>query len=208
MITNFLTKVTIASIGAVLVLGSSSFIGVESAQAANLVGPLNNLQGIDDLVVGDTVYDVRFRTGSFNSTFDNPAGAKPLPTFLDDAPGAIAAVNAINTFFNSVNFGDNFGPPRDGILGNVSTQYLVPFLADTSNNGDVSSKRGLYPASVVGDWTLGSDLIDERNASQTPSYVEFINGRAVPTPALLPGLFALGAGALRKRKQQAASAIA
>jgi hypothetical protein len=30
----------------------------------------------------------------------------------------------------------------------------------------------------------------------------------VPTPALLPGLFALGAGALRKRKQQTASAIA
>ncbi len=30
----------------------------------------------------------------------------------------------------------------------------------------------------------------------------------IPTPALLPGLFALGAGALRKRKQQTAGAIA
>jgi hypothetical protein len=206
MFTKSLLKISVAAVG---VAASGVFLSdMQAAQAASLVGPLNNLQGIDGLVVGGTVYDVKFRPGSFNSTFDNPAGAKPLPTFLNDAPGAIAAVNAINAFFNSVNFGDNFGPPRDGILGNVSTQYLVPFLASTLNNGNVTSKRGIYPASSVGDWTLGTDLTDQRNASQTPSYVEFTNGRAVPTPALLPGLFALGAGALRKRKQQTAGAIA
>jgi hypothetical protein len=204
MFTKTLSKISVTAIG---IAGASSLmgLGVESAQAANLVGPLNNLQGIDGLIVGGTIYDVNFRPGGFNSTFDNPAGAKPLPTFLNDAPGAITAVNAINAFFNSVNFGD---VASNGILGNGSKQYLIPFLADTSNNGNVTSKVGTYPAIGVGDWTLGSDLTDQRNASQTPSYVEFTNGRAVPTPALLPGLFALGAGALRKRKQQLAGAIA
>jgi hypothetical protein len=206
MITNFLTKISVVAVGAT---ASGLFLlDVQAAQAAALVGPPNNLQGIDGLVVGGTVYDVKFRPGSFNSTFDNPAGAKPLPTFLNDAPGAIAAVNAINTFFNSVNFGDNFGPPRNGILGNVSTQYLVPFLADTANNGNVTSKLGLYPLNAVGNWTLGSDFAAQRNASQTPSYAEFTNARPTPTPALLPGLLALGASALRKRKQQTEGAIA
>jgi hypothetical protein len=203
MFTQSLLKSTIAL--STLATAGMLLGAVDAAQAASLQGPLNNLQGITDLVVGDTIYDVQFRPGSFNSTFDNPAGAKPLPTFLNNEAGATAAVNAINAFFNSVNFGDNFGPPRDGILGNVSTAYIIPFLADTSNNGNVTSKQGVYPSSSVGDWSLGANFTDQRNASQTPSYVEFTNGRPVPTPALLPGLVGLGATAWRKRKQQAAA---
>lgn len=195
---------TLATIGvSTLTVSTGVLLGSwEAAQAAALVGPLNNLQGIDALQIGDTVYDIRFRSGSFNSTFDNPAGAKPLPTFLGNESGATAAVNAINAFFNSVNFGDNAGPPADGILGNVSPQYLIPFLADTLNNGNVTSKVGVYSS---GNWILGSNLLDQRNASQTASYVEFTNARAIPTPALLPGVIGVGLGLLRKRQQLAKS---
>ena len=193
---------TLATIGfSALTVSTGTLLGSwEAAQAAALDGPLNNLQGINELQIGDTIYDIRFRPGGFNSTFDNPAGAKPLPTFLNNEAGATAAVNAINAFFNSVNFGDVAG---NGILGNVSTQYLIPFLADIAQNGNVTSKVGVYSG---GNWTLGSsDLIHARNASQTPSYVEFINARAIPTPALLPGVIGVGLGLLRKRQQLAKS---
>jgi hypothetical protein len=198
MITRFLTKVSVAAVVAVSVVGASSFlgIGVESAQAASLVGPLNDLEGIEDLVVGSTVYDVEFAPGTYNSAFGTP-------TFLNDQPGAIAAVNAINTFFNSVNFGDNFGPPRDGILGNRSRRYLVPYLV-AGDGVAVTSKLGFYPTALVGNWTLGRDFVSEKDDAQVPSYAVFTKSRKVPTPALLPGLFALGVGALRKRKQRLA----
>jgi hypothetical protein len=202
MITRFLTKVSVAAVVAVSVVGASSFlgIGVESAQAASLVGPLNDLEGIEDLVVGSTVYDVEFAPGTYDSAFGTP-------TFLNDQPGAIAAVNAINTFFNSVNFGDNFGPPRDGILGNLSRRYLVPYLV-AGDGVLVTSKFGFYSRASMNSWILGRDFASEKDDARVPSYAVFTNSRKVPTPALLPGLFALGVGALRKRKQQTAGAIA
>lgn len=183
-----------AAAAAGVLLGS-----LEAAQAAALFGPRNNLQGIDGLQIGDTIYDVRFNSGSFNSIFKLPgdSGSQTVPTFFGNQTGANSAVNAINAFFNSaaINFGDLSG---DGILGNVSTQYIIPFAAQASNNGFVDSALGIYQGT---SWTLGSVFTAQRNASQTPSYVEFINSRPVPTPALLPGLIGLGWTALRKRKK-------
>ena len=184
------------------VVASSILVTAEISQAASLQGPNQNLQGINDLQIGSFLVDVGFASGSFNSAY-GPNANSPVPRFLNDAAGATTAVNAINAFFNSVGFGDQVGPPgpTDGIQGSNSDQYLIPFFLD--NSGGFTAKRGRYNSS---DWASVSDFSASSNApaNQTPSFAVFSNARAVPTPALLPGILGFGMSIVRKRKKQRA----
>ncbi len=84
--------------------------------------------GIDDLAVGDKVYDVSFVYGSYADVFSASA-----PTFLNDESGASLAGTAILNFMKA-----QAVMPR---LSNSSWDVLVPFLLE---NGGTTYKSKSY----------------------------------------------------------------
>jgi hypothetical protein len=246
MITNFLTKVTIAAIGAVSVLG----VGIESASAlsitdnfvqANTIPGYNEFLTIQETGRADGVEE-GFNTGAPNSGLfaDTQPGANTTALQLSQVP----LVGGFRQFIlNSSETQRNDGPA-------VTIDYLKIFISNIANlTGDnFDSTNRIFPGpftvlvdSLASPYTYNSNgglgevdqliSVDESlftaagaSLSANPYvylYAQFSgidNGQEefavagvsndIPTPALLPGLFALGAGALRKRKQRLASAIA
>jgi hypothetical protein len=125
-----------------------------------------------------------------------------LKIFLSDTANLTASQ------FDSVN--RNFGALAV-LVDSLSTPYTynsngglgtVDQLIAVSEASFTAARSGLSANPYVYLYAQFSGVDD----GQEEFAVAGIN--PVPTPALLPGLFALGAGALRKRKQQTAGAIA
>jgi hypothetical protein len=256
MITNFLTKVTIAAIGIV----GTSVLGVQSASALSLTNA--NDSGV---ATGTPALPQAF----FQQTSSSGAGTGALNSFLRlQAPGG---PNNTETGYNTdnrpVQFNENTDPnfTRSLLLSSIPQVTLSgvvyrEFVLDLNEPGggqssiDLTALRIFQSAAAnptpfpftgvanaiynltetvfMNDLNSGSGSIDYAvyipnsffNADPYVTlYSTFENAQGgfeewavnkgaadnqVPTPALLPGLFALGAGALRKRKQRLVGAIA
>jgi hypothetical protein len=255
MITNFLTKVTIASIGIV----STSVLGVQSSSALSLT-TANSSGFVSGIPTSNQAF--------FQQTSSSGAGTGALNSFLRlQAPGG---PNNTETGYNTdnrpVEFNENTDPFTRSLLLSSIPQVTLSgvvyreFVLDLNEPGggqssiDLTALRIFQSAAAnptpfpftgvanaiynltetvfMNDLNSGSGSIDYAvyipnsffNADPYVTlYSTFENAQGgfeewavnkgaadnqVPTPALLPGLFALGAGALRKRKQQAANAIA
>lgn len=98
----------------------------------------------------------------------------PVPTFLNIAPDLLFDLLSATVLVGNKN--GNFRPVDVDLFGNF-----------TNSEGSILG-QGLLTAQLR--WT---------NTSERRSYS--ISAEAVPTPALLPGLMAMGAAALRKRRE-------
>jgi hypothetical protein len=83
------------------------------SQAATLVVTIGGVTGIDDLFVGNTIYDVTFVNDSYNNVY-----ASTPPTFLGDPTDAAQATTAIATTLNSLSV---------ALVVGGATLILVPF---------------------------------------------------------------------------------
>jgi hypothetical protein len=206
MITNFLTKVTIASIGTVAVLGGfSASVHAATVSGVDIKFP-GPSSGTIDLDNGIVVVKESF--GNFGNI------EKQLDVRNDNLIGNqtfnITATNNTDSAWDSFVFnlvgGGGVTSFNQGFTA-ISDKFSVAGFTDAStkltfSNGIVSPLQTVNFQFAVNIPDIGGNKpgfgIQER-----PS-----KGDDIPTPALLPGLFALGVGTLRKRKQQAASAIA
>jgi hypothetical protein len=230
MITNFLTKVTIASIGAVAMLGAAATI---SHAATFTEAPDEAGETLGTALSAGTVGTgslTQFINGQFD-TRANPSGTPPYNDVVDLFKITLASnsiltaetLNPGNAPASRINdpvlflfdmTGKFLARNNDSALGGNGLQALL--TSSPLNAG--MYYLGITPWSVnplldsndiLTGWSgaigfTNNDDLDQKNIN----YRIQLGVDAVPTPALLPGLFALGAGALRKRKQQLAGAIA
>jgi Bacterial pre-peptidase C-terminal domain len=193
MITNFLTKVTIASIGAIALIGTLASNG----QAASIIQENNVSPGGD---AGSTLLTATDLTASLVDRID---GQLDTSTDVD-----LYKIYIPGTGFSAATTGNPTGSINDSILRLLDFSGAVILLNDDVSATDTLS-RVSSSAITAGAYFLEVSGKNMRNQGQT--YKVKVDGAGtvpVPTPALLPGLLVLGAGAKRKRKQQAASAIA
>lgn len=183
---------------------------VDSAAAAALVTnngqPTGTVIGINELQIGDFFYDVSFDRANFNSLFGDPTDNNPpftAPTFWLNQSGAEAAVAAINQFLTAQGQFTTTQSGTNSFLGNQLEYFIGYNFTDVTgpgNNDLVSTVRGQFANSVWNSTSGVQNLIRGGGESQF-IYAVFDNARAVPTPALLPGLIGMGIAALRKKKQ-------
>jgi hypothetical protein len=239
MITNFVTKISVAAVSTVVLLGAFStsahaaILGEytfeappnpASPNATNVVPGLTFTpfeyvgSGSDNFPVGynpanppqnnggksfsansfspDAVIDVN--NSDSDDYFSFQITAAPSNSFSLNALQFVTQPNgnAAPTNIQLRSSLDNFMATLfDGVLGpkNVWTSLNIPL----NLNGLTDITFRLYP--------YGEN--NNNGAKNLDIDAIVVQGDAVPTPALLPGLFALGAGALRKRKQQTAGAL-
>ncbi len=189
MITNFLTKVTVGAIGAIGALG----ILASEGHAASIIQ-----ENPGD--AGGTILDFRDLT---TTAIDRIDGQLDTNSDID-----LYKIYIPGTSFSATTDGPPTGSINDSILRLLNSTGGQVLL-----NDDISSSNPLSLISstsiTAGNYFLEVSGKNIRNQGQTYKVkVEGAGTVPVPTPALLPGLFALGAGALRKRKQRVAGAIA
>jgi hypothetical protein len=193
MFTKSLLKISVATIGAITLVGTLA----PSGQAATIVQENNVSPG------GDAGSTLATATDLTTTLFDRIDGQLDTNSDVD-----LYKIYIPGTSFSATTNGPPTGSINDSILRLLnSSGGLVLF------NDDISSSNALSTISsnaiAAGSYFL--EVSGKNIANQGQTYKVKVDGVGtvpVPTPALLPGLFALGAGALRKRKQQTAGAIA
>ena len=147
--------------------------------------------------LGNTSADFKPIFGAVNDNgFGNILIGASTGDFLTASPtvGVIKDLSAIPLLQSN---------PADDIANFItfnSYSFKLSSISYFSNN----NARGYNLLGAFSDGTVGSGSITTQLASGTTFYSG--NLTAVPTPALLPGLLALGAGVLRKRKADAVEA--
>jgi hypothetical protein len=196
MITNFLTKISVATIGAVALIGTLA----PNAQAAIIQE--NNLSSGGD-------------AGSILGTATDLTAL--LVDRIDGQLDTNSDVDLYKIYIPTLALGDSFSATTDGPPTGSINDSILRLLDSTGVqvllNDDIS---GTNPLSTISSnaITAGSYFLEvsgKNIRNQGQSYKVKVAGAGtvpVPTPALLPGLVALGAGALRKRKQRLVGAIA
>ncbi|KAM3112589.1 PTPA-CTERM sorting domain-containing protein [Phormidesmis sp. 146-33] len=156
----------------------------------SLTNPLNNA------ISGQGIGVDGGNTGSFLNANIASVLVSPLPSIKDLALTGSAPTLTFNGLIS------NFISGLDLSLGGLRTTPvffdLTQFIYNTGN-GD-ATVAGIFrtsTSSIAATGLFTSQLPGVTRSSYSLSLT------AVPTPALLPGLLALGAGVLRKRKQQA-----
>jgi hypothetical protein len=222
----FIQKSIVATVGAVAMLGATAGAGhafsidepdggdfgelvpapfVGSTTGADFLNGFINVGGDADLYVFNVGAESIFDAAVFGR------GQTPLvdsQLFLFDGTGkALKANDDIST---------NRLSRISGITLNAGTYFLgiSGFDYDPRNaNGDYlfnNTFTGIgdpvVANPILASWNLRSALGGVNNSGAGGGYQIRINTQAVPSPALLPGLAALGFSAIRKRKAKAAVA--
>ncbi len=208
---------------AALALASASVLAsANSAQALSVyyspTGSNIDSDGIPDIVTlpGSTVsFDVFMETFGIPNAPSDP-GVSAIEYLLN---WDVAELELTNTAFFSPLYLNSVLNPPEPIPGAVSyaqtgfgsvapwtanvklATFSFKVLAGLTNDGAVDFSTDLTKVSKFGGGTFADSLI-----SAQIQKVEVQGATAVPTPALLPGLAALGFGAIRKRKAKAAVA--
>jgi hypothetical protein len=113
------------------------------------------------------------------------------------APGFNANYSATSSFLTNFQYqGQN--AVFNLLAGNNVLQNFNPiqFTFDASYVGEIRSVVGNQLLGTAAGQFIATNLVN-------PGFVINLNATPVPTPALLPGLVALGMGVLRKRKGEA-----
>lgn len=149
---------------------------------------------------------------SFTSLINSTAAQiKPLnfSPSLSGASFAVRSTGAISQFINFGSFTD-----ENGVTGNLSFNLNPSNVLTTSfpglgvNHSAFPFLQGVFEFN--GTTVAGGFLNASRSGTSSSYDISLVTTsatQAVPTPALLPGLLALGAGVLRKRKAEAAEEV-
>jgi len=132
------------------------------------------------------------RNGAVSLTFDDPRGMGYFGFLLAQTPNN--AANATISFISKIN-------------DSVTTFTMAQLLGNSVPTPNVIVGNGNYFSFFV---TNNSEIFDEVRFADLSTAnnagflrVDNVAYQAIPTPALLPGLVALGIGAVRKRKAEA-----
>ncbi len=123
-----------------------------------------------------------------------------LPLTLISDPASTSRTFSVATLPNYTFI--DFGPRTIG-----STTAALSFVLDGGNSVGLTNVGGVAFLSdisgrfVFGEEILASGFVSASRSNNAGRYE--ISATAIPTPALLPGLFGLGVAALRKRKAAA-----
>jgi hypothetical protein len=240
MITNFLTKVSVAAIGSIAMLSASATLGHAASlgtytfEAPPNPGSPNATNVLPGLTFSPFTY-VGSGSDNFPVGYDptNPPQNNGGKSFSADSfsPDAVIDVNNSNAddYFSfqitaapSTSFNLNAlqfvtQPNGNAAPTNIQLRSSLDNFMATLFDGALGAKNVWTPLSIplalnnLTDITFRLYPYGENNnngAKNLDIDTISVEGDSVPTPALLPGLFALGAGALRKRKQRLAGAIA
>ena len=179
-----------------------SVLGIAPAQAISLNGSVTiSGQSTFSTVGSTTTIDFLNQTvsgffGDFSPLNNQAVTVKPL--------------TLVNGFTSSVNSFIDFGTfTKSGTTGNLSF-VLNPSTFNTVGLGSVGGVAGKLDGffQFGGSTVAKGSLLAASFGSAKNSFSQItINTTAVPTPALLPGLLALGAGVIRKRKAQATEKV-
>jgi hypothetical protein len=207
------SALTTTAVATALVAGSTFSAG--SVQAANLAGGDFTLTGsMSSQVTGysgptDTLFNLSFdvtpltiasKTGVFSTLTAGPAGINVALLQLTKS----VVVPGVNIFSYAATSNFITGLKKDGdhvfldlnagfLTGSIINQGKYSFTGELS--GFLKDSSG---NSIVADGLLSSFI----NGTGVGANQSSITVNTVPTPALLPGFLALGAGMLRKRKAE------
>jgi hypothetical protein len=210
---NVFKNVVKNTVGALAIAGVMAVVQAQSASALSL-----NFRPTGSQLDGDGVRDIQTSVGSVIN-FDlvlNTQGLAPNETIK-----TVEYLLDWDTTELGLIFPTPFTPPGEiagGVVDftnpdplNVFATYGVSQTLATAIGADVTKTIGTISFKVL------SGLNNSGNADFYLTYLfpdgfgvegsqtQSVEVQPVPTPALLPGLFALGATAIRKRKQQAAA---
>jgi len=191
------------------------------AQAISLTGSIN-LTGdppasasIPDLTAvnqsGNATFNApTFITGSGDFSSVNPfaISINPLPLKLE-ALATILGTTVKQYSSTGANPFINFGSQTIGGDTNNLSFVLNPglFTGTFTNGGfNLTTVAGpLFGQFMFGNTTAANGTLTAFQTASNSGYTISLTATPIPTPALLPGLIALGAGVLRKRKSEAAA---
>lgn len=197
---------------------ATSISFTSAAQAATLAAGKFTVSGQNVSSVsgfsgaGDTNFVLNFDTKPL--TIASTSGVFSGPTGLTGSAN-IASLNLTNTsvgifnFLATSNFITGLKQNNEDIFFDLSAGSLTGFIASATNYSFGNTVTGILRDSsgntVGANGGLASFIIGSGSGSNQSS----ITVETIPTPALLPGLIALGAGVLRKRKaEEAAESVA
>jgi hypothetical protein len=211
-----------ASFAALALAGATVLSSANSAQAMGLRftpagSAVNDGDDIRDLVkIGGTsvTFDLLFDTNGLNKDEDIVENVVidfgfdsdeliPPPTVT----GAVLGVATIPDHIYSVAFSGLSLMGDDGYKPLGSLKFNLASILPNDGKRDFFATLRTVTGKVAGrsnDFMISEALAG--NNIQKYQQVEVQSATAVPTPALLPGLAALGFGAIRKRKAKAAVA--
>jgi hypothetical protein len=166
------------------------------------VGNANEINGATGFFDDVDLYKISLDTDGM-TTFDaNPIKAKD---------GSQLNVNIL--LFNERGNPLASVEPRefDNMIINIATKAGIYYLGIGSDDLDALDAKGNtiagndsgidMPDGILGGWRTNSESIGAYNI-KISTVADAIDPTAVPTPALLPGLIALGAKVMRKKKQE------
>lgn len=189
-------------------------------QAAALTGGitiLGNQADIPDLTIGSTG-NLNFgspslltsQSGSFTGISPGTITISSLPLTLTSQSTVLGTT--ISTYDSAgVNPFINFGTQTiDGVTAALTFALNPGSYTGTFQNGvfNLQTATGLLNGLFFfNDTTLGGGALFAFESSQASGYTIRVEAVPIPSPALLPGLVALGVGALRKRKDAMTEAV-
>jgi hypothetical protein len=205
MISNFVTKISVAAIVAIGSVAMSATAGAAATVSGVDIRFPGPSSGTIDQINGIVVVNESF--GNFGNI------EKLLNVENDGATGNqvfnITATNNTDSAWDRFVFnlvGDGGVTSFDQIFSPISDKFSLASLTDTSTK--LTFSNGIVSPLETVNFRFAVNIPDIQGRNPGFGIQEKpFKGDAIPTPALLPGLFALGAGALRKRKQQAAGPI-
>jgi hypothetical protein len=226
MNTKFLTRTALVTVSGVASLGLALSVGIPEAKAISFY-TTSAAWGTATATLDDFNYS---RPNADSITFLSGVVSTGAPVAADTrnevqaGPGRYRGTlkypgNNSAAVYQTISW--MFPQPINGLFADwQSIGQDLRILVDFDNIADVTidlrSKIGgpngsfgfLETADTFSKITF-SLIGDGRENNRSDVFeVDNLAYKKVPTPALLPGLFALGAGALRKRKQQTTSTIA
>jgi hypothetical protein len=200
------SRISVAAIASIALLGTFS-APAHAARVKNwsIANPENG---------NSIIMDVESEILVVNEYFlDFDSIEKTLDVENNNNPGIqsfnITATNKTTSAWDSFVF--NLDGSRASFFD--TTTFVLP-ISDKFNIASFTGVRtltfsnGIVSPDETVNFQFALNIPDRKSLEYRFGIQEQPFAKPVPTPALLPGLFALGAGALRKRKQQTASAIA
>lgn len=186
------------------VMATSTVLVSSPAHAISLTGSLSLSGGAtvtpDAITFNNAVIDTA--NGDFTSLLGSTAATiKPIELTPSAVPGINFRTTGASPGF--INFGSfTLGSVTSTLLFNLLPSELV-----TVFEPEIGVNQFSFP-NIAGTFefdgqTLALGFLNASNTGSGGSYDISLRAQPIPTPALLPGLLALGAGALRKRKVKA-----
>jgi hypothetical protein len=194
------------AVATAVIVGSS--IAISPAQAATFgsvsFGGFNGLTSVKSTSVDFTTGNFTINSGS--GTFANyVGGTATIKDFATNATSILSFIKLAKTGFSDITFDlTAFLDPQYVEIGNE-----LKTKPKSDNLGQFTARlSGFFqPGSVEADSAISALATIKQTANNDVTLITLKTAESIPTPALLPGLLALGASVLRKRKAEVAEEV-